>query len=83
MRILLDQNTPAPLRYALQGHQVETAYEKGWAELLNGDLIEAAEADGFDVLITTDAWWDIPPVKSLSHQNRYRKTAPTQPLHNR
>jgi predicted nuclease of predicted toxin-antitoxin system len=54
MRILLDHNTPAPLRYALQGHQVETAYEKGWAELLNGDLIEAAEADGFDVLITTD-----------------------------
>jgi hypothetical protein len=29
MRILLDHNTSAPLRYALQGHQVETAYEKG------------------------------------------------------
>ena len=25
MRILLDHNIPAPLRYALRGHQVETA----------------------------------------------------------
>jgi hypothetical protein len=36
MRILLGHNTPAPLRYALRGHQVETAYERGWAELENG-----------------------------------------------
>lgn len=27
MRILLDHNTPAPLRYWLTGHEVETAYE--------------------------------------------------------
>ncbi len=54
MRILLDQNTPAPLRYALQGHQVETAYERGWAELTNGELLSAAEAAGFDLIITTD-----------------------------
>jgi hypothetical protein len=54
MRILLDHNTPAPLRYALLGHQVETAYERGWAELQNGDLITEAESAGFDLLITTD-----------------------------
>jgi len=54
MRILLDQNTPAPLRYALLGHQVETAYEKGWAKLSNGDLIAEAESAGFDLLITSD-----------------------------
>ncbi len=54
MRILLDHNTPAPLRYALHGHHVETAYEKGWAELTNGDLITAAESEGFHLLITTD-----------------------------
>ncbi len=54
MRILLDHNTPAPLRYALHGHQVETAYERGWAELLNGDLLAEAESAGFDLLITTD-----------------------------
>ncbi|MCI0366139.1 MAG: hypothetical protein L0219_19945 [Phycisphaerales bacterium] len=54
MRILLDHNTPAPLRYSFRGHQVETAYERGWAELTNGDLLSVAESDGFDVLITTD-----------------------------
>jgi hypothetical protein len=54
MRILLDHNTPAPLRYALRGHQVETAYERGWAELQNGELIAETESAGFDLLITTD-----------------------------
>jgi hypothetical protein len=53
MRILLDHNTPAPLRYALGGHQVETAYERGWAELQNGDLIAETESAGFGLLITT------------------------------
>jgi hypothetical protein len=54
MRILLDHNTPAPLHYALSGHQVETAYERGWAKLTNGELLSSAEAAGFDLLITTD-----------------------------
>jgi hypothetical protein len=54
MRILLDHNTPAPLRYWLVGHQVETAYERGWATLTNGELLRVAEDAGFDVMITTD-----------------------------
>jgi hypothetical protein len=54
MRILLDHNTPAPLRYALIGHQVETAYERGWAELTNGELLRNAEQAGFEAMITTD-----------------------------
>ena len=54
MRILLDHNVPAPLRYWLIGHHTETAYERGWAELTNGDLLRMAEEAGFDVLITTD-----------------------------
>lgn len=53
MRILFDQGTPAPLRHALTGHTVSTAYELGWAQLGNGDLLKAAEAS-FDALITTD-----------------------------
>jgi predicted nuclease of predicted toxin-antitoxin system len=53
MRILFDQGTPAPLRQLLSGHSVSTAYEMGWSELANGDLLEAAEAD-FDALVTTD-----------------------------
>lgn len=54
MRILLDHNTPAPLRYWLTGHQVETAYELGWAEVTNGNLLRMAEEAGFDAMITTD-----------------------------
>ena len=53
MRILFDQGTPVPLRALLSGHSVSTAYEMGWTELANGDLLAAAEAD-FDALITTD-----------------------------
>ena len=53
MKILFDQGTPAPLRHALAGHAVSTAYEMGWASLTNGDLLDAAER-GFDVLVTTD-----------------------------
>lgn len=59
MRILFDQGTPAPLRRDLAGHDVSTAYEMGWAELRNGDLLAAAE-QRFDVMVTTD--------QSLRHQ---------------
>ncbi len=53
MRILFDQGTPAPLRDHLPGHNVETAFEKGWSTLLNGELLSKAEAQ-FDLMITTD-----------------------------
>jgi hypothetical protein len=53
MRILFDQGTPVPLRQLLSGHSVSTAYEMGWSEFANGDLLDAAEAD-FDALVTTD-----------------------------
>ena len=59
MRILFDQGTPAPLRDHLPGHSVETAYEKGWSSLRNGELLIKAEAE-FDLLITTD--------RNLRHQ---------------
>lgn len=54
MRILFDQGTPAPLRQYLAPHDVSTAYECGWATLKNGELLEAAEAKEFALLITTD-----------------------------
>jgi len=53
MKILFDQGTPAPLRRALVGHDVTAAHEQGWANLSNGDLLQAAESI-FDLLITTD-----------------------------
>ena len=54
MNILFDQGTPAPLRALLTSHTVETAYERGWSSLANGDPLTAAEAASFDVFITTD-----------------------------
>ena len=54
MLILLDHSTPAPLRYALKGHVVVETVERGWERLVNGALLEAAEAAGFEVFVTAD-----------------------------
>ncbi len=53
MRILFDQGTPAPLRGSLAGHEVRTAFEMGWSDLGNGELLVAAE-DAFDAFVATD-----------------------------
>ena len=53
MRVLFDQGTPVPLRMSF-ADPVVTAYEVGWSELNNGDLIRQAEQAGFEVLVTTD-----------------------------
>ena len=54
MRVLFDQGTPAPLRHRLDSHDVVTAHERGWSTYKNGELLGAAERDGFEVLVTTD-----------------------------
>jgi hypothetical protein len=54
MRVLFDNGTPRGLAALLAGHIVEEARLHGWEELANGDLIEAAEGVGFEVLVTTD-----------------------------
>jgi len=41
------------LRRELTGHHIATAYEMGWAELKNGELLKIAET-AFEVFITTD-----------------------------
>jgi predicted nuclease of predicted toxin-antitoxin system len=54
MRVLFDQLTPVPIRRFLSDHVVSTAAHEGWDRLQNGELLNAAEAAGFDVLVTTD-----------------------------
>ena len=54
MKILFDQGAPAPLRRYLVGHEVQTAYERGWSDLSNGDLLRAAEDAGYQLFLTTD-----------------------------
>ena len=64
MRVLFDQGTPVPLRESLSEHDVSTAYERGWSTLKNCDLLDAAEREGFEVLVTTD--------RNLRHQQNLR-----------
>jgi hypothetical protein len=60
VRVLFDQGTPEPLRHSLAQHKIATAFERGWSKLKNGELLDAAEKEGFAVLVTTDS--------SLKHQ---------------
>ena len=55
MRILFDKNVPVGVRRFLSGHEVRTVVEMQWhPQLENGELLKAAEAAGFDVMVTSD-----------------------------
>ena len=54
MPILFDQGTPVPLREFLNPHQVETAFERGWSTLSNGELLAVGEQEGFEVFVMTE-----------------------------
>lgn len=66
MRVLFDQGTPVPIRQFLTHHSVRTAKEQQWTRLENGQLLDAAEANAFDVLLTTDK--NIRHQQNLSHR---------------
>jgi hypothetical protein len=66
MRILFDNGTPRGLARLLLGHSVEEARARGWEELVNGELLQAAEQAGFDLLLTTDK--NIPHQQNLSER---------------
>lgn len=54
MRILLDESVPVQVRNAFDAHHVSTAVEMGCGGLSNGELLNRAEADGFELLIVAD-----------------------------
>ena len=54
MLILFDHGAPRSLARFLVGHTVVQARARGWDKLSNGQLLQAAEEAGFDVLLTTD-----------------------------
>jgi hypothetical protein len=54
MLILFDNGTPRGLARFLTGHTVEEARARGWDQLVNGELIAAAEQAGFEVMVTAD-----------------------------
>ena len=54
MRVLLDEQLPRQLAPLLTGHDVRTVRQESWAGLKNGQLLDAAEAASFTVLVTGD-----------------------------
>lgn len=53
MKVLFDENVPAPLREFLKPHSEATVQEQGWAGISNGDLVRRSEGV-FDVLLLAD-----------------------------
>ena len=52
LKVLLDENLPHTLRHHLAHHDTMTAAYAGFAGHKNGAFLDAAEAGGFDVLVT-------------------------------
>lgn len=53
MKLLLDECIDRRLAKDLEGHDVKTVPQMGWAGIKNGALLTLAEQD-FDVFITVD-----------------------------
>lgn len=54
VKILFDHGVPKGLREYLHEHDIDTAAERGWDRLANGALMDRAEANGYDLLLTND-----------------------------
>jgi hypothetical protein len=89
MRLLIDECVDQRLRLLFPAHDCETAEFAKLAGLKNGRLLDAAEAAGFDVLITVDQ--NIPHQQNLAGRtisllilcaptNRLRDLQPLVPL---
>ena len=53
-KVLLDENLPHELRFYIPGHDVRTTQFMRWDGTENGDLLNLAIDDGFDVIVTVD-----------------------------
>ena len=63
MKILLDECVPVQVRKALDGHEVTTVPKMGGAGVTNGELLDLAEAAGFDLFVVAD--------KNLRYQQNF------------
>lgn len=54
MRLLIDECMDERLRNLFPGHDCQTVWYAKMAGLKNGELLSAAEAAGFEVLVTVD-----------------------------
>ena len=89
MRLLLDECVDERLRLLFPSYDCQTARYAKLAGLKNGELLDAAEAAGFDILVTVDQ--NIPEQQNLSGRrmaliilcgptNRLRDLEPLVPM---
>jgi len=64
VRVLLDECIDRRLAGDIQGHDVKTVPEAGWAGLTNGELLRRAQHE-FDAFVTVDR--NLPFQQDLSH----------------
>ena len=76
MKILLDHSVPRPLRNSLRTHVTDTASDRGWQELQNGDLLDRAESDGYELLITADRNMQFQQNFTQFHTSKYQRAVP-------
>lgn len=60
MKILIDECLPKRLKSFLPEFEVFTSAEMGWASFQNGELLQTAVDNQFDILLTAD--------RNLEHQ---------------
>jgi hypothetical protein len=53
VKIILDECIPKKFKALIQGHEVSTVPERGWAGVKNGKLLALAESE-FQVFVTVD-----------------------------
>jgi len=58
MRVSFDHNVPRQLRLHLRGHLVQTAQDRGWDTLANGDRLRTVQRDGFELFVSCDKDFD-------------------------
>ncbi len=54
MKILLDECLPLDFRHSFPGHEAHTVQWAGFKGKKNGDMLRAAAAASYDVLLTVD-----------------------------
>jgi predicted nuclease of predicted toxin-antitoxin system len=66
VKILIDECVDQRLRFLFSGYDCETAAYAKLSGLKNGALLAAAEADDFEVIVTTDQ--EIPFQQNFTHR---------------
>jgi predicted nuclease of predicted toxin-antitoxin system len=70
---LLDVNVPKKLVAILRefGIEAETAESRGWNDLTNGQLVQAAAGAGFSCVLTRDRLFGESAARTLRHHSRF------------